>query len=322
MFLVTEVKDGGRNVVVSRRALLEREAMESARKTLDALTPGAVVRGSVTGVRDFGAFVDLGGIEGLIPASEVGHDRSRAIGDALRAGDVVEVMVREIKASEKPGAPPRITLSLKALALDPWEKLALRAGEVVPGTIARLADFGAFVRLATSGVEGLLHASELGGKKDEALRALQVGQPIAVVVRSIDREARRVSLAPAPEGAAAGAIVQDAAPPIGSIVTGKVDHVETYGIFVQLDGTRGRAGRGLVPNAELGVPRGTDLRKAFPEGSAVTVKVLETGDRKLRLSIKGAMDDAERAQFEEARGKASAPKTLGTLGDLLKKRGR
>jgi small subunit ribosomal protein S1 len=321
-FLVTEVKDGGRNVVVSRRALLEREALESARKTIDALAPGAVVRGTVTGVRDFGAFVDLGGIEGLVPASEVGHDRSRSIGDALRAGDVVEVMVREIKPSEKAGAAPKITLWLKALAVDPWEKLALRSGEVVPGMITRISDFGAFVRLAASGVEGLLHVSELGGKKDEALRALQVGQPITVVVKSIDREARRIGLAPAPDGAAAGAIVQDAAPPIGAIVTGKVERIETYGVFVQLDGTRGRAGRGLVPNAELGVPRGTDLRKAFPEGTAVTVKVLETGDRKLRLSIKGAAADAERAQFEDARGKMNAPKTLGTLGDLLKKRGK
>jgi small subunit ribosomal protein S1 len=321
-FLITELRDGGKNVVVSRRAVLEREAGNAAKRTLESLVVGAVIRGTVTAVRDFGAFVDLGGVEGLIPASEVAHDRSRAIGDAVHAGDVVDVLVREIKDAPKPGATPKITLSLKALTDDPWDNATLRAGEVVAGTIARVTDFGAFVRLASSGLEGLLHASELGGKKDEGLRALKVGEAIKVVVRAVDKEARRVSLAPAPEGASAGAIVSDAPPPIGSIVNGKVDHIETYGIFVQLDGTRGRAGRGLVPSAELGVPRGTDLRKTFPEGSPVRCTVLETGDRKLRLSIKAAKDAEERAQFEESRSKASAPKTLGTFGDLLKKRGR
>jgi ribosomal protein S1 len=108
---------------------------------------------------------------------------------------------------------------------------------------------------------------------------------------------------------------------VGAIVKGKVDHVETYGVFVQIDGTRGREGRGLVPLDALGVPRGTDLRKAFPQGAPVVAKVLETGERKLRLSITGAKDDEERAQFEEAREKVGAPKTLGTLGDLLRKRG-
>ncbi|HEY2515917.1 MAG TPA: S1 RNA-binding domain-containing protein [Polyangiaceae bacterium] len=321
-FLVTEIRDGGRNVVVSRRALLEREASAAAKKTIDALVPGVVVRGTVTAVRDFGAFVDLGGVEGLIPASEVTHDRSRSIGEALHAGDVVDVMVRELKDPPKPGAPPKITLSLKALATDPWENMSLRSGEVVQGTIARVTDFGAFVRLAASGIEGLLHASELGGKKDEALKALKPGEAIQVVVRSVDKTARRVGLAPAPEGSVAGAIVADTQqPPIGAVVHAKVDHIETYGIFVQIDGTRGRLGRGLIPAAELGVPRGTDLRKAFPEGSPVVAKVLETGDRKLRLSIKAAKDAEERAQFEEARSKGGAPKTLGTLGDLLKKRG-
>jgi small subunit ribosomal protein S1 len=324
-FLVTEVRDGGRNVVVSRRAVLEREAGDAAKRTLETIVVGAVIRGTVTAVRDFGAFVDLGGIEGLVPASEVAHDRSRAIGDAVHAGDVVDVLVREIKDPPKPGSAPKITLSLKALADDPWDNATLRAGEVVQGTIARVTDFGVFVRLAASGLEGLLHASELGGgksSKDEGLRALKVGEAIKVVVRSIDKEARRVGLAPAPDGASAGAIVSDAPPPIGAIVHGKVDHIETYGIFVQLDGTRGRAGRGLIPSSELGVQRGADLRKAFPEGSPVVAKVLETGDRKLRLSIKAAKDAEERAQFEELKSKASAPKTLGTFGDLLKKRGR
>jgi small subunit ribosomal protein S1 len=107
---------------------------------------------------------------------------------------------------------------------------------------------------------------------------------------------------------------------VGSVVRGKVERIETYGVFVQIDGTRGRGGRGLVPNVELGVPRGTDLHKTFPVGTPMVAVVLETGDRKLRLSVKAAKDAEERADFEESKSKAAVPKTLGTFGDLLKNR--
>jgi small subunit ribosomal protein S1 len=326
-FLVTDVRDGGKNVVVSRRALLQREASEAAEANAGAIVVGATVRGTVTAVRDFGAFVDLGGIEGLIPRSEVTHDRSAPITDSLSPGDVVEVQVLEVKEVapvKAGGATRKITLSLKALADDPWTKLDLTDGKVVLGTVTRVTDFGRFVRVAPA-IEGLLHVSELGKSRSSSVdkaagRGEEVGQELLVVVKKIDRGAKKISLVPAPEGATAGSTVQESRIAIGAVVHGKVERIETYGVFVQIDGTSGRAGRGLVPSAELGVPRGTDLRKAFPEGAKVTAKVLETGDGRLRLSIKGAKDAEERADFEEARGKASAPASLGTFADLLKKR--
>lgn len=314
-FVVTDVKDGGRNVVVSRRALLEREARESA-ASVD-LTPGAVLRGTVTSVRDFGAFVDLGGVEGMIPRSEIAHDRRVAVEDALKPGDTVEVQVREVKDAPSPkgGAPVRkITLSLKALAADPWAELDIVEGRVIDGTVTRTTEFGAFVRLAPA-VEGLVHVSELGrsGTPGE-------GTQLRVVVKKIDRDAKKIALVPAPDGAEIGSTVKNVAVAVGAIVEGTVERIETYGIFVQIDGTKGRAGRGLVPNAELGVPRGTDLRKTFPEGTRVTAKVLETGEGRLRLSIKGAKADEERADYERARSKGAAPASLGTFADLLKNR--
>jgi small subunit ribosomal protein S1 len=319
-FLVTDVREGGKNVVLSRRGLLAREASESASRALSDIVPGAVLRGTVTGVRDFGAFVDLGGIEGLIPRSEVSHDRSAAISDALKPGDTVEVSVLEVKDVEaaRPGAPTKkITLSLKALAADPWTELDIVEGRVFKGTIVRITEFGRFIRLAPA-IEGLLHVSELGknAKGDE-------GEEILVVVKKIDRTAKKISLVPAPEGAEAGSTVATGAGvsvKVNAVVTGVVERIETYGVFVQIDGTKGRAGRGLVPQAELGVPRGTDLRKAFPEGTKVTAKVLETGEGRLRLSVKGAKDAEERADFEAARGKAQVPASLGTFADLLKGR--
>jgi small subunit ribosomal protein S1 len=277
------------------------------------------VRGTVTGVREFGAFVDLGGIEGLIPRSEIAYDRRVAVADALKAGEVVEVQVTEVQDVQptKQGGPTKkITLSLKALADDPWAKLDLAEGRVVMGTVISTAEYGRFVRLAP-GIDGLLHTSELG-KKGAA--EAEVGQELLVVIKKIDRGAKKISLAPAPDGATAGSTVADVRVAIGAVVRGVVEHIETYGVFVQLEGTKGRGGRGLVPSQELGVARGTDLRKAFPEGTPVVAKVLETGEGRLRLSIKGAKDDEERAQFEEARGKASAPASLGTFADLLKKR--
>lgn len=323
-FVVTDVRDGGKNVVVSRRALLQREASENAAKAMSDVVPGAVLRGTVSSVRDFGAFVDLGGVEGMIPRSEIAHDRSVAVADALKPGDVVEVQVREVKDVEattdakgrQRGPTKKITLSLKALAADPWAELDLTVGRVVAGTVVRTTEFGRFVRIAPS-IEGLLHVSELGRdfKAEE-------GEEIRVVVKKLDRGAKKIGLVPAPDGAEVGSTIAmaDSDIKVNAVVNGTVERHETYGIFVQVDGTKGRAGRGLVPNAELGVPRGTDLRKAFPEGSKVTAKVLETGEGKLRLSIKGAKDAEERADFEAAKGKQGAPRSLGTFADLLKGR--
>nr|BAL57057.1 30S ribosomal protein S1 [uncultured delta proteobacterium] len=325
-FLVTDIREGGKNVLLSRRALLEREAREAAARVLKSLVPGAVVRGTVTAVREFGAFVDLGGVEGMIPASEIAHDRSLAVADVVKPGDVVEVQVREVREGAAQGggeAAVKITLSLKALSPDPWEQIdmVLSEGRVVVGTVTRLVDFGAFVRLA-AGVEGMLHVSELGGKVEHPSKVLKVGQSLTVVVKKIDREGRKIALVPAPEGVEAGATVQGPSFVLGMVVTGTVERIEPYGVFVQVEGTVGRAGRGLIPNAELGVPRGADIRKLFSEGMRVTAKVIETGEGRLRLSIRAAREDEERAQFEEYRDRSAAPAKLGTLGDLLKRKGR
>lgn len=238
-FLVSEMKDGGRSVVLSRRKLLEAEAREGREAALKRLEKGLTVQGTVTAVREFGAFVDLGGVEGLIPASEISYERGVPVADRIKAGEAVVAQVLEIKEDDK--GQTRITLSLKALAPAP-ERPAPRA----PGAKAA----------------------------------------------------------------------------IGSIVKGKVVRIENYGVFLQVDGTEGRDGRGLIPASELGVARGTDLRKAFPEGTELVAKVLETGDGKLKLSVRGAKDDLERADFESHREKAAAPHSLGTFADLMKKAGK
>jgi small subunit ribosomal protein S1 len=182
-FVITKLE--GRNVVVSRRTLLEREAKDARERTLSGLAIGTVVKGRVSQIREFGAFVDLGGIEGLVPLRELSHDRLRPE-DVVQLGDVLEVQIKDIakKTDAKGREKTEITLSLKALAKDPWENIEVIApiGKVVAGQVTRLADFGAFVRIG-SGVEGLLHISELGARVKRPEEALTIGQSLLVKVR-------------------------------------------------------------------------------------------------------------------------------------------
>lgn len=313
-FLITKLDD--RDVVLSRRALLEREAKGARERVLATLALGSVVKGRVSQIREFGAFVDLGGIEGLVPARELSHDRVRPE-DVVQLGDVLEVQVKSI---DKKGDKTEITLSLKALAADPWTAIEAVApvGRVVAGQVSRLAEFGAFVRIA-AGVEGLLHVSELGARVRRPEEVLAIGQPVLVRVLSVDAERRRIALAPASEGAAVGAEDRGGSVVVGAIVKAVVEKVENYGVVVQIAGTKGRAGRATIPNAETATRPGTDLRREFPVGREVTAKVIEAGEKRVRLSMRAAAEDAERAEFDSFRASQGAS-GMGTLGDLLKKK--
>jgi small subunit ribosomal protein S1 len=324
-FLVTKVD--GRNVVVSRRALLGREAKQARQETLATLNVGDIKRGRVTQLREFGAFVDVGGIEGLIPLRELSHERVKAE-DVVSIGDVVEVQIKAIETKPDPKSgndKTEITLSLKALAADPWEAIQTVApvGRVVAGQVTRLAEFGAFVRIAP-GVEGLLHVSELGAKVKHAQDAMQIGQSVLARVLSVDPVKKRIGLAIAAEGAAIGS--EDRGPSIvlNRVVSAKVESVENFGLVVQIEGSNGRAGRATIPNAETNTRPGADLRREFPIGKVVTAKVTEVGEaggrRGPRLSIKAAHDDAERADFDTYKATTRDQARMGSLGDLLKKK--
>ncbi|MGE0548398.1 MAG: 30S ribosomal protein S1 [Kofleriaceae bacterium] len=183
-----------RNLVLSRRALLEAENEKRAVETRKRLEPGAVLRGTVVSFKPFGAFVDIGGIEGMLHVSELGYSRVEKPDDVLRIGQVLDVAVLKIEHGEKG---ERISLSLKALANDPWRDATakLAEGQRVSGVVTRLQPFGAFVEIAPA-VEGLVHISELGAGRriNHPKEIVSVGQPIEAVVLSIDHERRRLSL--------------------------------------------------------------------------------------------------------------------------------
>jgi small subunit ribosomal protein S1 len=162
-------------------------------ESMATLTEGMVVRGKITSVRDFGAFVDIGPIEGLLPISEIGWERVEDIREILSAGQEVEVAITRLDWANK-----RFTFSLKKMLADPWEAAAQRfpAGSRHAGKVVRLTAFGAFVSLG-GGIDGLLHISKLGGGKriKSPGEAVSLGQEIEVKVESVDAAQHRIALA-------------------------------------------------------------------------------------------------------------------------------
>ena len=179
-----------RNLVLSRRALVEEENAVRAAETRKKLEVGVVIRGKVTGFKPFGAFVDIGGIEGMLHVSELGYARVEKPEDVLQLGQELDVAIVKLEGD-------RISLSLKALANDPWTDAtsALREGSQVKGKITRLAEFGAFVEIAP-GVDGLVHISELGAGRriNHPKEVVSVGQQVDATVLRIDHDARKLSL--------------------------------------------------------------------------------------------------------------------------------
>ncbi|HVM96432.1 MAG TPA: S1 RNA-binding domain-containing protein, partial [Candidatus Acidoferrales bacterium] len=197
-FYVTKIESGGRNIVVSRRELLEEESAAQAVRTWETIKVGAVLKGTVTTLRDFGAFVELGGVEGLIHISELGYGRVKHPSEVLQSGQEVEVQVLKVDPdSEEVGQRRQISLSLKALAQDPWSTVREQfpVGSTVKGIVRRVEAYGAFIELAP-GVEGLAHVSKLAldRRVAHARQVLSIGQEVDVTVLSVDPEQRRLSL--------------------------------------------------------------------------------------------------------------------------------
>lgn len=202
MFKVNRLEEGNRggrgpNIVLSRRQLLEEEQQTRAAETREKLQVGAVLTGRVTSLTTYGAFIDLGGIEGMLHVSEIGHTRTTHPQDVFAVGDEVEVQVIKIEKGKDEKRPERISLSRRSLQSDPWNEAASRftEGMEVPGRVVRTETFGAFVELVP-GLEGLVHISEMGAGRrlNHSREAVQPGQEVQVRVLGVDTGRRRISL--------------------------------------------------------------------------------------------------------------------------------
>ncbi len=193
-FLISRFEEGGRNLVLSARAIQEAEREELKEKLQQILEEGQTVEGVISSVRDFGAFVDIGGVDGLIPISEIGWSRVENVADYFHVDQKVSVVVKKIDWEKD-----RISLSYKETLADPWDTVSEQfpEGTTHTGRVARLAQFGAFVTLAP-GIDGLIHISKLGGgrKIHHPREVMEEGQNIDVNIESTDPGERRISLVP------------------------------------------------------------------------------------------------------------------------------
>jgi small subunit ribosomal protein S1 len=314
-FRVLEFAEDGANVILSRRALLEEEQQARLAELKAGLAVDQEIPVRVKSLQKFGVFVDLGGIDGLIPMSELawgGIDDPTAV---LSLGQEVTVKVISVDWDRN-----RITLSLKALQEDPWIKAAERypLETMVRGPVVRLTPFGAFVNLEP-GVDGLIHVSKLGAGRrvKHPQDVLEVGQWVEARVIKTDPVTRRISLSM--ENTAKGN--ETALPAVGEIINGTVEKVMPFGIFVRLDENV----TGLVPNAEAGTPRGANHAKIFPAGSTIQVLVLEVDKERGRITLSKSKveekmeEDALASYRDNAAGPAVTSNTgLGSLGELFK----
>ncbi len=315
-FKVLEFKNNGRDVVVTRRPMLEKEAHERRKKALGLLEEGAVMQGVVRTVVEWGAFVALPeaeNLEGLVHISEASHDVQAKIEDLFKPGDKVEIKITKIDERGK------VWMSKKALVPDPWgeAKKKYAPGTRHKGKVTRVEPFGAFVSLE-SGIDGLIHISDLALKRlEHANEVVKEEEEVEVVVHHFDTRNRKLGLHPAPPPERADEKPQKVSR--GATLDVEVVKGEQAGLRVRVLGATGRYQRGFIPAGHTGTARGTDLRKKFKIGTALRAKVLDVDPRRgePKLSIRVMAEDEERQAHKDYRKKLQQESGFGTLGDLL-----
>jgi len=321
-FRIMEIKEKGKNIVVSRRVLLEEEQEKKSKETLARLKPDLECEGRVTKLTDFGAFVDIGGIEGMVHISEISHGRINHPSEILKPGQQVKVKVMKIEA-DKEGR-PKISISIKALEPDAWDKgLGFEEGEIIRGKVSRLTDFGAFVEVAP-GVDGLVHISEISYERvSHPSRFLHEGDMVEVLVMGIDRQTHRVSLSikevTIKKRMEMGGEGSDKVRlEVGQILRGIVEDGKPYGLFIRLP-QFGPKVRGLLPTEELRDSGKGDVKKKFPRGQEIQVEIISIDEQgRIRLSQRVMEEREDREGYKKFLEKEDKGGKLGTLGDIFK----
>ena len=319
-FRIMEIKEKGKNIIVSRRALLQEEQEKKLKETLARLKPDLECEGRVTKLTDFGAFVDIGGIEGMVHISEISHGRINHPSEILKPGQPVKVKVKKIEA-DKEGR-PKISLSIKSLEPDAWEKgLEFEEGEIIRGKVSKLTDFGAFVEVAP-GLDGLVHISEISyDRVPHPSKLLKEGELVDVLVMGIDREMHRVSLS-IKEAMIKKRMESEGSDKVrleaGQILKGIVEDSKPYGLFIRLP-QFGPKVRGLLPTEELRDSGKGDIKKKFPKGQEIQVEIIAIDEQgRIRLSQRAMEEREDQEDYKKFLEKEEKGGKLGTLGDVLK----
>ncbi len=322
LFQVREYSEDGYRLVVVRRPLLEAEQEKARAEMRDRLNVGDKLEGTVKKLMPFGVFVDIGGVDGLVPMGELAWKRGVKAEDVVTVGQKVTVEVKAVDWDKN-----RISLSLRTSESDPW---TTRIGGYAQGTthvgrISKTMEFGAFVELEP-GLEGLIPIAKLGkGRRlNHASEAVKEGDPVEVKVESVDYEKRRISLSVASINAEEAAAREELARQLAMIVpgaelAGTVESLKEFGAFIKLPGGR----TGLLHVSRMGLADGParlrQMHGQFGVGKEVKVLVNAIEGERISLAIPGVAEkgnevDEEEAAYNEYR--AAQPKSDGPLGNM------
>ncbi|WP_286261426.1 30S ribosomal protein S1 [Thalassotalea atypica] len=285
-FKVIKLDQKRNNVVVSRRAVIESESSVERDELLESLQEGQEVKGIVKNLTDYGAFVDLGGIDGLLHITDMAWKRVKHPSEIVNVGDEIQVKVLKFDRERT-----RVSLGMKQLGEDPWVAIANRypEGSKLSGRVTNLTDYGCFVEIQ-EGVEGLVHVSEMDwtNKNIHPSKVVNLGDTVEVLVLEIDEERRRISLGlkqciPNPWEEFAKNFNK------GDKVSGKIKSITDFGIFIGLDGGID----GLVHLSDISWNGGEEVVREYKKGDEITAVVLQVDPERERISlgVKQAEDD-------------------------------
>ena len=286
-FKVVKLNQERQNIVLSRRELIEQERQERRNKLLTELVPGDVIKGTVKNLTDFGAFIDLNGLDGLLHITDMSWGRMNHPSELLRVGQELDVVVLDVNREKE-----RVSLGLKQKSANPWDKIEEKfpVGTKIKGKVVNLVPYGAFVELEP-GVEGLVHVTELSWTKRiaKASDVLKQGQEVEAVVLGINREEQKISLGTRQLELNPWEQARDKYL-VGTHVKGKVRNLTSYGAFIELeDGLDG-----MVHVSDLSWTRKinhpSEVLKKGDEVEAV-VQEVDTVNQRISLSVKHLVED-------------------------------
>jgi len=312
-FLITDFEEDGRNIVISRRKLLDKAVAKARKSFFKDLVVGDEIEGRVTKLMPFGAFVELiPGVEGLVHISELGWSRVENPADVLQVGDSVKVKVLGLSPGEKLDQ-MKVSLSIKQIGNDPWETVSQRfkEGDVVDGKVTRCAPFGAFVEIEP-GIEGLVHISEMSYRK-RILKCEDVvapGDMVQVTIKEIDESRRRVSLSMRDvEGDPWAGVAQKYS--VGQAVEVVVEKHEKFGIFVSLE----PGITALLPKSRIKASSESGRFEKSKPGDTIPVRIetVNVSERKISVGPGDAADEGDWRSFVPGKSEA-----MSSLGEKLK----
>lgn len=267
------------NIVVSRRVVLEETRAESRAELIDAIKEGSVLEGVVKNITDYGAFIDLGGVDGLLHVTDISWKRINHPAEVLSVGQTVKVQVIKFNEDNQ-----RISLGMKQLENDPWQNVADRfhVGDVCKGKVTNITDYGAFVELE-DGIEGLVHVSEMSWTRKNVHpgKIVSTSQEVEVKVLEVDAEKRRISLGIKQCTANPWAAYVEEHP-VGSVIEGKIKNITEFGLFIGLNDEID----GMIHLSDISWDKsGEEAVKDYTKGQEIQAKIIDVDVEKERISL-------------------------------------